>query len=324
MGLIQALLGLSIVGASVLLVPSHAQVMQRAIAPAGDCLQFLHTDVEGLIDWRDLVEVEHCDRMKRLQRITELNSVGQNVAFYDGSVAASQLPPGIDIRIPLLRVVFPERIFFDTDSSRLRPEAWAIVRIVSESMRHEPPDVAVFVAGHADERGSNSYNYNLSIDRSNALAEAILASGVNVASVWRVGFGEDMPLIAGSNEAAWGQNRRIEFLFSARPEPIKVWLESEQLDLTCQAQSARVSNLCKLKLEPKVSYEALEVVSTDATTLEMARSIATLSPESDISKIEAIIGSVAVEAKTEKVIINPRPPRKIHIYPVNNTGQTDD
>ncbi|MFN3314239.1 MAG: OmpA family protein, partial [Hyphomonas sp.] len=187
------------------------------------------------LGWRDTIELEHCDRMKRLERIAKIQGLGAKPEFYDASIAAHRLPPDVGVRIPLLRVVFPDRVFFDTDKSTLRPEAVEVVRIVAESLQHEPPDVALFIAGHADERGASDYNLNLSIDRADALADAILDYGVEVASVWRVGFGEDLPLVAGSNEYAWGQNRRIEFLFAARPEAIAVWAGEDQVDLLCQS-----------------------------------------------------------------------------------------
>lgn len=99
--------------------------------------------------------------------------------------------------VPVLRVVFPERTFFDTADVMLRPEAEQLAAIVAESLRNKPPDVAMFVAGHADLRGERLYNERLSIDRADAIARRIFAAGVASISIWRVGCGEDMPLVAG-------------------------------------------------------------------------------------------------------------------------------
>ncbi|MGE6696716.1 OmpA family protein [Hyphomonas sp. NPDC076900] len=293
-----------------------AEPMRRAYAPA-DCLEYLNAaSSSGLMDWRDMVEVEHCDRIKRLQRISEL-TLGAEPQFYDATIAADRLPQNIGVRIPLLRVVFPERVFFDTDSSRLRPEAWGVARIVAENLQHELPDVVVFVAGHADERGESAYNQNLSIDRANALAEAILGYGVNVASVWRIGFGEDMPLAAGSNEVAWGQNRRIEFLFAAKPEPVAVWLADQQVEMLCQGKTAKETSKCKKQLDFKKGYEAVEVVVGKQTVF----------PTDDKNGVDGTAGtktaidpgkdSSGVETGNTKTTIQIKPQRKIFIDPAN-------
>lgn len=307
---------------------ASADVMRRAIPPPNcDALLnsiFLHSNAPPgrsvELGWRDTVELEHCDRMKRLERIASIQGLGAKPEFYDATITADRLPPAVGVRIPLLRVVFPERVFFDTNKSTLRPEAMEVVRIVAESLRREPPDVALFIAGHADERGANDYNLNLSIDRADALADAILADGVDVASVWRVGFGEDLPLIAGSNEYAWGQNRRIEFLFAARPEAIAVWAGEDQVDLLCQSTSRSASQNCKAKLTP---------VNQGYLIQEQVRQHSRVAPDSSQTTADITGGRESVEvlqtgasvgaAAAEKVTVAPAAPRKIVVNPVNRS-----
>ena len=295
--------------------PARAEQMRRAVAPA-DCLQYLeYISASGIMDWRDMVEVEHCDRIKRLERISEL-SLGAEPQFFDASIAASRLPPNVGVRIPLLRVVFPERVFFDTDSSRLRPEAWEVARIIAENLQSEPPDVVVFVAGHADERGDRAYNENLSIDRANALAEAILGYGVNVASVWRIGFGEDLPLIAGSTDYAYGQNRRIEFIFAARPEPVAVWMADQQIDMLCQGKTSRETAKCKKQLDFKKGYEAVEVVQGRQTVFPTDDKTS-VDGAGDKTNVDTKPAGTTVNAGTGKVALEVRPQKKIFIDPAN-------
>jgi outer membrane protein OmpA-like peptidoglycan-associated protein len=295
--------------------PARAEQMRRAVAPA-DCLQYLeYISASGIMDWRDMVEVEHCDRIKRLQRISEL-SLGAEPQFFDANIAANRLPPNVGVRIPLLRVVFPERVFFDTDSSELRPEAWEVARIIAENLQSEPPDVVVFVAGHADERGDRAYNENLSIDRANALAEAILGYGVNVASVWRIGFGEDLPLVAGSTDYAYGQNRRIEFIFAARPEPVAIWMADQQIDMLCQGKTSRETAKCKKQLDFKKGYEAVEVVQGRQTVYPTGNKTGVGGGTSK-TQVDAKPSGTTVDASTKKVSVEVRPQKKIFIDPAN-------
>lgn len=296
---------------------ARAEQMRRAIAPA-DCLEFIkNISSTGLMDWRDMVEVEHCDRIKRLERISEL-SLGAEPLFFDASIAANRLPPNVGVRIPLLRVVFPERVFFDTDSSQLRPEAWEVARVIAKNLQSEPPDVVVFVAGHADERGDRDYNENLSIDRANALAEAILGYGVNVASVWRIGFGEDLPLVAGSTRYAYGQNRRIEFIFAARPEPVAVWMADQQIDMLCQGSTSSETAKCKKQLDFEKGYQAVEVVQgrqTVFTTPDKTRSGGATAK----TGVETKPKGTTLAGRTETLALEMRPQRKIFIDPANRT-----
>lgn len=204
--------------------------------------------------------MEHCDRIKRLVRLSSTLPPNRQPLFFEGVVPADRLPGEFGVDVPVLRVVFPDHVFFDTAQSRLRPEADPLVAIIAESLRREPPDVALFVAGHADKRGDAKYNEALSIDRANVLAEAIYEQGVANSSIWRIGFGEDMPLMTGDDEAALDHNRRIEFLFASKPEAVGVWMADQQLSELCQARSKIEAERCKAQLDLKRNYEAVEIV----------------------------------------------------------------
>lgn len=209
--------------------------------------------------WQAFVWMEHCDRIKRLVRLSALLPPDQQPVFYEGTIPADRLPPGFGADVPVLRVVFPERTFFDTATASLRPEAEQVTAIVAESLRREPPDVAMFVAGHADSRGERVYNERLSIDRADAIARRIYAAGVASSSIWRVGFGEDMPLVSGDDDYAYDRNRRVEFLFAAKPEAVGTWLADQQVDQLCQARTSLDVARCKARLDFRDAYDAVEV-----------------------------------------------------------------
>jgi len=234
----------------------------RAVRPLpNDCRDLVSPSSRGAIqNWQAFVELEHCDRIKRIKRVSELLPRDEQPLFFEGIVPASRLPSVYRTDIPVLRVVFPERTFFDTAKSFLRPEGLQIARLVAANLRKEPPDVSLFVAGHADARGSRRYNEILSIDRANSIAEEVFRAGINFSSIWRIGFGEDMPLVVGQNSYAWDRNRRIEFLFAAKPEAIAVWLADNQLDGLCQGRNKKQTDKCKAKLDLKTNYKVIEVV----------------------------------------------------------------
>ena len=69
----------------------------------------------------------------------------------------------------------------------------------------------MIVAGFTDERGTADYNRALGEKRAGAVREALIADGVDPASVQTVSFGAEMPVDPASNESAWAKNRRGEF-----------------------------------------------------------------------------------------------------------------
>lgn len=291
---------------------ASAQALIAITVPRGDCRDQTVGRGGGVVNWRETVELEHCDRIKRLWSITRSTSYIAPPLFYDGAVTVDRLPRDIGVSMPILRVVFPERVFFDTAQSTLRPEAKEVVRVIAQNLRSEPPDVALFIAGHADMRGSREYNAALSSSRANVVAEAIRREGINLASIWRVGFGEDLPLDKGDSEEAFGHNRRVEFLFAGRPEVISQWMADGQLDMVCPGHTqAQVDNCIKqLPLEPD-GY-VIEEVPAPRVLVSPSGGGAIVSPGNE--RRAADLGNRA------PTILMPVSTRRIRIDPINRSS----
>lgn len=243
-------------------LPARAETLQRLPSPNSNYNCRNEMPGSGVFDWRATVRLEHCTRIVRMARISEVLSLGAEPEFYDGFIESWRLPPAIGVRMPLLRVVFPERVFFDTDGVTLRPEAYDVIDIIARNLEMELPDVALFVAGHADSRGASAYNLDLSSRRANAIAEAIAQRrGSRGGTVWRVGFGEDMPLYAGASDLALGYNRRIEFYFASRIEPLQVYIEEDLPLEICMGPDRRSVDECRSQIVfPDTGYRVREVL----------------------------------------------------------------
>ena len=163
----------------------------------------------------ETVQIEHDDRIARLSR---LSAGVTNFGFSTTIITAEEHQiPEYPVDIPVLRVIAEAKYFFDTGSDEIRPEAYNAIYTIAESLKREPPDVALFVAGHTDSRGSESYNLGLGKKRARSVARALATHGVYQAHIHSVSFGETMPISSNSNEMGRSQNRRVEFLFGARP-----------------------------------------------------------------------------------------------------------
>ncbi len=71
---------------------------------------------------------------------------------------------------------------------------------------------AVELAGHADERGTEEFNLQLSQKRAASVKRYLVDLGVPANQLKTVGYGETRPVENASSEEAWAANRRVEFV----------------------------------------------------------------------------------------------------------------
>jgi peptidoglycan-associated lipoprotein len=102
-------------------------------------------------------------------------------------------------------------IFFDFDRSDLREDARGTLQGKAEALR-EFPEVDVRIEGHADERGTIEYNLALGERRADSARRYLIDLGIDPDRLTTVSYGEERPMTPGSNEAAWADNRRDEFI----------------------------------------------------------------------------------------------------------------
>jgi|JRYF01.1.fsa_nt_gb peptidoglycan-associated lipoprotein len=103
----------------------------------------------------------------------------------------------------------PRVVYFDFDSFLLRAEDRPVLEGYAKALVAQR-DRRMALEGHADERGGREYNLALGQKRAESVARALELLGVNAAQLEAVSFGEERPAEAGSNEAAWAKNRRVE------------------------------------------------------------------------------------------------------------------
>jgi len=108
-------------------------------------------------------------------------------------------------------IVILDKIQFAYNSAEILPASNKILDAVGITLAHHPEFVLLEVAGHADERGNDDYNLKLTQDRVNSVVRALIARGIDHSRVRSKGYGEYCPIDPGHNEAAWEQNRRVEF-----------------------------------------------------------------------------------------------------------------
>ena len=99
-------------------------------------------------------------------------------------------------------------VYFDFDKSTLNSATRRVLDAHIALLKEN--NGSVRLEGHADERGTREYNMALGERRAKAVADYMAVNGIARYRIETVSYGEERPAMAGSNEAAWSKNRRVE------------------------------------------------------------------------------------------------------------------
>jgi len=78
------------------------------------------------------------------------------------------------------------------------------------------PSVEVQVEGHCDERGGVQFNIALGERRARAVKSYLTTMGVSASRISTISYGKERPIAFGHDESAWSQNRRGNFVVTAK------------------------------------------------------------------------------------------------------------
>ncbi len=101
--------------------------------------------------------------------------------------------------------------YFTFDSYTLPTEELGKIEAAAQYLLDHPSYVMV-IEGHCDERGSNEYNLSLSEQRAISVRDYMVSLGIDTMRLQTRAFGEEKPAVMGTDESAYSQNRRAEFV----------------------------------------------------------------------------------------------------------------
>jgi len=124
-------------------------------------------------------------------------------AFADSEAAA------ISREQDVLTATFKGDVFFDFDSSTLKPGAYREMDRTANVLNRYP-QTTILVEGHTDSKGAEAYNQQLSERRAQTVRDALVNRGVDARRLRVIGYGESQPI--SSSDA---MNRRVELRIEA-------------------------------------------------------------------------------------------------------------
>jgi peptidoglycan-associated lipoprotein len=144
---------------------------------------------------------------KKKSEPLDTGTVPPPVATSDGDGMGN---PDLDV-LNWTRSADLETIYFDYDRSDVRPDQVAKLQSNAAKIKAKAANVMIQIDGHCDERGTQEYNMALGERRALAVRQYLIQLGCDGSRILTVSYGEEMPEVMGSNEAAWAKNRRAGF-----------------------------------------------------------------------------------------------------------------
>jgi outer membrane protein OmpA-like peptidoglycan-associated protein len=109
------------------------------------------------------------------------------------------------------KIEINDKIFFAYDSDRILPRSYDLLDNVAQVINEHTEIPAIFIEGHTDSDGSDSYNLDLSDRRAKSVRRYLIDKGVDAGRLEAKGFGETKPIAPNDTEEGKAQNRRVEF-----------------------------------------------------------------------------------------------------------------
>ena len=103
---------------------------------------------------------------------------------------------------------FADKLLFDTNQYVLNEKSRAVVNKVSKALLSVGL-VKMRIEGHADKSGRDAYNTQLSEQRANAVADALIQTGIPREGLVVRGMGTQKPIADNSTPEGRAENRRV-------------------------------------------------------------------------------------------------------------------
>jgi outer membrane protein OmpA-like peptidoglycan-associated protein len=103
-------------------------------------------------------------------------------------------------------------VYFQTSSDKIEDISKPLLDATAASIKSNPRIQVVEVHGHADQRGAQEYNQDLTDRRAQAVSDALQERGVPADRIQSQGFGDTKPVCDQNDADCWSQNRRVDII----------------------------------------------------------------------------------------------------------------
>ena len=100
-----------------------------------------------------------------------------------------------------------DRVFFETDSVDLTPKATDTLNKQARWLS-QYGQYSFTIEGHADERGTREYNFQLGASRAQRVKSYLISRGISASRMKTISYGKERPVAVCNDISCWSQNRR--------------------------------------------------------------------------------------------------------------------
>ncbi|HEU4735088.1 MAG TPA: OmpA family protein, partial [Kofleriaceae bacterium] len=113
------------------------------------------------------------------------------------------------------RIELKQTVFFDTNRATIKRVSFGLLDEVARALT-DNPKIKVEIQGHTDSQGNDRFNLRLSQKRAESVLIYLIKKGIASDRMVAKGYGETVPIADNRTSAGRAQNRRVEFVITAR------------------------------------------------------------------------------------------------------------
>jgi outer membrane protein OmpA-like peptidoglycan-associated protein len=113
------------------------------------------------------------------------------------------------------KIELKQTVYFDTNRAVIKKVSFALLDDVARALA-DNPKIKVEIGGHTDSQGNDAFNLKLSQQRASAVRIYLIKKGITSDRMVAKGYGENVPIADNRTTAGRAQNRRVEFVITAR------------------------------------------------------------------------------------------------------------
>ncbi|MGQ0506832.1 MAG: OmpA family protein [Myxococcaceae bacterium] len=110
------------------------------------------------------------------------------------------------------KIAIRGKLLFDLNSSDLLAKNAKLLDSLAALLKQHAELKHVLIEGHTDDTGTETFNQQLSVQRSERVKQALITRGIEAQRLGIKGWGKSKPMAPNDSEASRARNRRVEFV----------------------------------------------------------------------------------------------------------------
>ncbi len=113
------------------------------------------------------------------------------------------------------KIELKQTVYFDTNKAKIKRVSFRLLDDVARALK-DNPKIEVEIQGHTDSQGNDAFNMKLSQRRAESVRTYLIKKGIASNRMIPKGYGENVPIADNRLSSGRAQNRRVEFVITAR------------------------------------------------------------------------------------------------------------